>query len=166
MKGSERSRKGMKELPGYSNAVGIMGISKGCDGIWIIDNFWESGFSGVLGEKTTLEGIKRWLIDKQLEASAGYFVTTHRSTIETSDHINVVFYHTIIWNSPFIISHITGLHFVSINLFELRQAILTTSTFLPKFTPNTNESEIRKKWCTSERKNIQLPFNGHLKCFH
>lgn len=33
MKGSERSRKGMKELPGYSNAVGIMGISKGCDGI-------------------------------------------------------------------------------------------------------------------------------------
>lgn len=106
----------MKELPGYSNAVGIMG----CDGIWIIDNFWESDFSGVLGEKSTLEGIKRWLIDKQLEASAGYFVPTHRSATETSDHINVLFYHTIIWNSPFNISHKTGLYFVSINLFKLR----------------------------------------------
>lgn len=61
-----------------------MGISKGGYGMHIIDNFWQSGFSGMWWEKTTLEVVEGWMVGKQLEASTWYVVKTHRSSVETS----------------------------------------------------------------------------------
>lgn len=40
--------------------MGKIGISKGADEIYIICNFWQSDFSEVLWEQTTLEEIKGW----------------------------------------------------------------------------------------------------------